>query len=160
MSPTPRSVILAGKLVGVGATVFFQILILVIALSLIGSIMEGEALLIWGTDLLAVALILASATLAVSGFGMFMAGIARTPEQGQVLGGVMTMALAILGGTFGFVLPKEVGMFSLIYWGRTAFEKLAAGQDDILINVVVLIVQGAVLFTIGVLMFNRRFEVV
>jgi ABC-type Na+ efflux pump permease subunit len=159
MSPTRRIVILAGKLVGVSATVFFQILILVIALSVIGSIMEGAPLLIWGTDLLAVALMLASVTLAVSGFGMFMAGIARTPEQGQVLGGVMTMALAILGGTFGFVLPKEIGMFSFIYWGRTAFEKLAAGQGDILLNVVILIAEGAILFTIGVLMFNRRFEV-
>lgn len=159
MSPTRRSVILAGKLAGVSATVFFQILILVVALSLIGSIMEGKPLLIWGTNLLAVAVMLASVTLAVSGFGMLMAGIARTPEQGQVLGGVMTMALAILGGTFGFVLPKEIGMFSFIYWGRTAFEKMAAGQGDILLNVVVLVVEGVVLFTIGVLLFNRRFEV-
>jgi ABC-type Na+ efflux pump permease subunit len=159
MSPTRRTVILAGKLGGVSATVFFQILILVLALSLIGSIMEGAPLFIWGTDVIAVALMLASVTLAVSGFGMFMAGIARTPEQGQVLGGVMTMALAILGGTFGFVLPREIGMFSFIYWGRTAFEKLAAGQGDILLNVVILVVQGALLFTIGVLVFNRRFEV-
>ncbi len=72
---------------------------------------------------------------------------------------MMTMALAILGGTFGFVLPKEIGMFSFIYWGRTAFEKLATGQGDILLNVVILVAEGAILFTIGVLVFNRRFEV-
>jgi ABC-type Na+ efflux pump permease subunit len=159
VSPTRASVILTGKLLGVCATVLFQVLILLVALTLVGSIFQGQLVMIWGQDILGLGLVLLAVTLAVSGVGMFMASIASTPEQGQVFMPVISIALAALGGAFGFALPRAVAMFSLIYWGRDAFERLAAGQGGIGLHVLVLAVQGIVLFIIGIVLFNRRFKV-
>lgn len=158
ISPTPRTYILVGKLIGVALTVLFQLLVLLIALTAVGSVLGGELRLIWGTDPLLVGMVLLSATLAVSGFGMFMAGIAKNPEQGQIFGSVFSMGLAVLGGTFGFTLPRQVAVLSLIYWGRDAFQILARGDSDVGLHIVVLAVQGAALYGLGVLFFNRRFE--
>jgi ABC-type transport system involved in multi-copper enzyme maturation permease subunit len=158
MSPTPRSSILAGKLVGVFASVIFQLLMLFIALTLVGSVMQGQLALIWGSDVFAILLVLLSASLAVSGLGMLMAGIIKSPEQAQVFSSVLNIGLAVLGGAFGFSLPQSISQFSLVYWGRNAFDMLAVGQSDIGLNVMVLIVQGLVMFAIGIVLFNRRFE--
>ena len=87
-----------------------------------------------------------------------MAGISKTPEQGQIFGSVLNMALATLGGSFGFVLPRQVASLSLVYWGRDAFQSLAAGQTDVGLHIVVLAIQGVVLFVLGVALFNRHFE--
>jgi ABC-type transport system involved in multi-copper enzyme maturation permease subunit len=158
MSPTPKSSILAGKLIGVFVSVFFQLLMLLVALTLVGSIMQGKLALIWGSNVFAILLVLFSAALSVSGLGMLMAGIVKSPEQAQVFGTVLNMALAVLGGAFGFSLPKVISQFSLLYWGRNAFDVLAAGQSDIGLNVLILVIQGLVMFGIGIILFNRRFE--
>jgi hypothetical protein len=68
-------------------------------------------------------------------------------------------AAVVLGGAFGFTLPRSVAMFSIVYWGREAFERLAAGQGDITLHVLVLLIQGAVMYAIGVWLFNRRMTV-
>jgi ABC-type transport system involved in multi-copper enzyme maturation permease subunit len=159
MSPTPRSAILAGKLVGVFVSVAFQLLVLFFALTLIGSIMQGRPTLIWGSDLPAILLVLFSAALGVSGLGMLMAGIVQSPEQAQIFGYMLNMALAVLGGAFGFTLPKAVSQLSLLYWGRNAFDMLAAGQSGVGLNVIILAGQGLLMFAIGLVLFNRRFEV-
>jgi ABC-2 type transport system permease protein len=158
MSPTPKWMILAGKLAGTFISVIFQVSVLLIALTIIGSVIQGQLVLIWGDDLLRIILLLLAVGLAVSGFGTFMAGIAKTPEQGQIFGGVAAMAMTVLGGGFGFSLPDEFGTFSIVYWGRDAFDVLAAGNTEIGTNLAVLVIQGLVMFAIGVLIFNRRFE--
>ena len=63
------------------------------------------------------------------------------------------------GGAFGFQLPEVVSRFSLLYWGSGAFQKLANGSTDIGLNLVVLFALGAVMFTVGFWMFNRRLDV-
>ena len=157
-SPTPKSYILAGKLVGVFVTVVFQLLLLMIALSLVGSLLARQLTLIWGSNYLLISLVLFSAALAVSGFGVLLAGVASTPEQGQVLGSVLNIGMAVLGGGFGFTLPAAIAAFSMLYWGRDAFQKLAAGQTDIGLNVLVLVAQGIVMYLVGLWLFNRRFK--
>lgn len=158
MSPTPKWMILAGKLAGTFISVLFQVSVLLIALTVIGSVLQGQVVLIWGNDVLRIVLLLLAVGVAVSGFGTFMAGIAKTPEQGQIFGGVAAMAMTVLGGGFGFSLPDEFGIFSIVYWGRDAFDVLAAGHTEIGANIAVLTIQGLIMFAIGVLIFNRRFE--
>ncbi len=158
VSPTPRSHILAGNLIGVFMSVLFQVLALVLALTLIGSLLQRRLDLIFGDDLpLLFGLILAVAV-AVAGFGMLMAAVVKSPEQGGIIGPVANMAMGVLGGAFGFILPRAASMFSIVYWGREAFQKLAAGQTDIGLNLLVLLAQGAAMYAVGVLLFNRRFE--
>lgn len=159
VSPTPRSYILGGNLAGVFMSVLFQISTLILALTLIASLLQGRLDLIWGTNLTLIAAVVVSVALSVSGFGMLMAAIARTPEQGQVLAPITSMAMGVLGGAFGFTLPQAASVFSIVYWGRDAFQKLAAGEPDVGLNLLVLVGQGLVMYVLGVWLFNRRFEV-
>ena len=159
ISPTPKSSILAGKLVGVFASVTFQLIILFFALTIVGSILEGKLTLIWGGNFPATFTVMLAAAFAVSGLGMLLAGIVKSPEQGQIFATGINMTLAVLGGAFGFNLPESISKLSLIYWGREAFETLAIGSTDVELNIFVLVAQGAIMFIIGLVMFNRRFEV-
>jgi ABC-2 type transport system permease protein len=158
MSPTPRASILSGKLLGTFVSVIVQLLMLMVALTLVGSLLEGGLVLIWGEDIFRIALVLISVSIAVSGLGMLLAGVLRTPEQAGVFGSVINIGLAVLGGAFGFQLPEAISSFSLLYWGRDAFETLATNSGDVWLNVAVLAGQGLVMFAIGLVLFNRRFE--
>lgn len=158
ISPTPKSSILGGKLVGVFASVTFQLLILFFALTIVGSIIEGKLAMIWGGNFPATFTVMLAAAFAVSGLGMLLAGIVKSPEQGQIFATGINMALAVLGGAFAFNLPESISKLSLIYWGREAFETLATGSTDIGVNIIVLLAQGAIMFVIGLVLFNRRFE--
>jgi hypothetical protein len=96
--------------------------------------------------------------MAVSGLGVFLAGLVKDMEQAVTIRMMLTMALGVLGGTFGFQLPRSVAQYSLVYWGRDAFDLLAAGHGEIWPNLLVLFGQGVVLFGIGLFFFNRKFE--
>jgi ABC-2 type transport system permease protein len=159
VSPTPRWAILGGKLVGVIASVLFQLLALVFALTIVGSLIEGHLTFIWGTDFPRLGLVLLAVAVAVSGLGMLLAGVLKGIEQANIVGSVLNIALGVLGGAFGFQLPRSVAQFSLIYWARDAFDILASGRGDISLNILVLFVMGAAMFAIGLFLFNRRFEV-
>jgi ABC-2 type transport system permease protein len=158
VSPTPRWAILGGKLVGVLVSVMFQLLVLAVALTAVASLIERHLTFIWGTDLAQLGLVLLAVAIAVSGLGMLLAGVLRGIEQANVVGSVLNIALGVLGGAFGFQLPRSVAMFSLIYWGRDAFEILAAGRGNVTLNILVLIAEGALMFIIGLFLFSRRFE--
>ncbi len=160
MSPTSRNAILTGKLIGVWVTVIFQLVLLMVALSAVASILQGQLIIIWGNNFLAIVFILLAASIAVSGLGMLLVGIIRTPEQVNTISPVINLAMAALGGSFGFALPQAVSQFSLIYWGTQAFNQIAGGAatGDIVLHLLVLVAQGAVMFGIGLVLFNRRFE--
>lgn len=157
-SPTPRWAILGGKLVGVLSSVLFQLVALIVALTFVGSLIEGRLTLIWGTDWLGLGLTVLCAGIAVSGLGMFLAGVLKGVEQANVVGSVLNIALGVLGGGFGFQLPRSASAFSIIYWGRDAFDQLATGHGDIALNLLMLFGQGVLMFAIGLFLFNRRFE--
>jgi ABC-type Na+ efflux pump permease subunit len=158
MSPTSRSEILGGKLLGTFISVVVQLLLLMLALTLVGSLIEGHLVLIWGDNVISLLLVLLSASLAVSGLGMLLAGVIRTPEQAGVFGSVLNIGLAVLGGAFGFQLPDQISSVSLLYWGRSAFEALALNSGNVTTNVIVLAGQGVLMFAIGLFLFNRHFE--
>ena len=159
VSPTPRWAILGGKLVGVLASVLFQLLVLALALTLVGSLIEGHLVFIWGTDLPRLGLVLLAVAVAVSGLGMLLAGVLKGIEQANIVASVLNIALGVLGGAFGFQLSRSIAQVSLIYWARDAFDILAAGRGDVSLNILVLFAEGAVMFAIGLVLFNRRFEV-
>jgi ABC-type transport system involved in multi-copper enzyme maturation permease subunit len=157
-SPTPRWSILGGKLVGVLASVLFQLVALIVALTAVGSLIEGRLTLIWGSNWIALGLTVLAAGVAVSGLGMLLAGVLKGIEQANVVGSVLNIALGVLGGGFGFQLPRSVSAFSIIYWGRDAFDQLATGHGDVALNLLMLFGQGVLMFGIGLFLFNRKFE--
>ncbi len=159
VTPTPRWTILGGKLVGVLVSVLFQLLALVFALTVVGSLIERRAVFIWGNDYLILALLLLAVAIATSGLGMFLAGVLKGIEQANIVGSVLNIALGVLGGAFGFQLPRSVAQFSLVYWARDGFDTMAAGRGDIFLNILVLLVEGVILFLIGLFLFNSKFEI-
>lgn len=159
VSPTPRLVILVGKMVGTFVSCVLQLVFLFAALTLVGSLISGQLTLIWGDQVLAIALVIGAAALAATGLGTLLAGAARTPEQGQIFASVINLGLAVLGGAFGFVLPESVSRFSMIWWGSDAFRRLSLGQADIIPHLLVLLAHGVILFGIGFWLFNRRLDI-
>ena len=161
VSPTPPAHILIGKMAATFVIVVFQILLLTLALTLIASILSGGFVFVWGSNVPAVALVILAAALAVSGIGALLMGIAKTPEQGQLFGSVVNIVLGLLGGAFvQGIFPPAISGFSMIYWGTDAFRRLATngGVSDILLNVLVLVVQGVIMFAIGYWLFSRRLK--
>ena len=156
VSPTPRIYLLTGKLLGNLVTVFLQILILLAALTIVASAVVGEPTLIWGVNIAVILAVTLALSLCVSGLGVFVVGLAKTPEQVVLFGPVINISLAVLGGSFGFALPDQAAQFSLIYWGVDAYTKLANAQPDVAVNLLVLFAQGAVLFLLGAWLFKRR----
>ncbi len=163
-SPTPRMVILLGKLLGTFVTCIVQVTILVIALTLVGSVIAGEFQFIWGNNIFALALVIIAVSLAASGLATVVAALVRTPEQGNVIGSVVSMAQAIFGGAFfgTAALPaamKPLTSLTIIWWGTDAFSKLAQNQIDIGQNLLVLALMGVILFVVGLVIFSRRLSV-
>jgi len=159
VSPTPRIYILLGKLVGTFVTCFVQLVALFVFLTIVGSILSGQVVQIWGDNIALVVVVIAAASLMSTGLGTLLAGIARTPEQSAIIAQLINLLMAFIGGAFGFQLPDEIARLSLIYWGSNAFQKLAANQTDVGLNILVLAVFGVVLFGIGFWFFNRRLDI-
>jgi ABC-2 type transport system permease protein len=159
MAPVSRLTVLLGKLLGTFVNCLFQLMALAIALTIVGSILSGQVTFIWGSNLPAILLVMVAAAAAVTGLGVLMAGIAKTPEQSATYAQVINILLALLGGAFGLQLSGNLSRFSLIYWGVDAFRKLSLGQGDIGLNVLILMAHGVVLFAIGWWLFNRRLDI-
>jgi ABC-type transport system involved in multi-copper enzyme maturation permease subunit len=155
-SPTGGTTILLGKLLGNLIVVIVQLLVLMVALTVVATIASGTPTLIWGNNLGLLLVVVVLVSLAVSGIGVLIVGLARTPEQVQIFGPMVNMTLGVLGGAFGFSLPEPLPNLSLIYWGTSAFEKLAGGQLDIGVNLLVLAAQGLLFFIAGAWLFRRR----
>jgi ABC-type transport system involved in multi-copper enzyme maturation permease subunit len=159
MAPMPRSYILIGKILGNSLSVLLQIGFLLLALTGIASLVEGEFVWLWGGNPLLLVLLLLALTLSVSGVGVLIVGIARSREQTFIIAPLINVALGALGGAFGFGLPEAVAQFSPVYWGTQGFETLATGGTDIWLNLLVLVVQGLITFGIGATLFSRRVDI-
>ncbi len=158
-TPTPRRIILAGKLFSTFVLAVVQLVLLFVALTLVASLLEGHLTLIWGTNLVAVGAVILALSLCVAGFGILLTSLVQTPEQAGPIGAVFNLVMAVTGGAFGGLPMFPVAYTSLIYWGTDAFQKLAAGNNDVLLNLGVLMAMGIVLFAVGVFLFDRRVEV-
>ena len=158
MTPTPRMYIIAGKIVGSMVLVFVQVGLLLIATTLVASVVMGELIFIWGNNILLLILLTLASGLAVSGLGVFVIGLAQTPEQANIFGTLTALGMAMLGGGFGFQIP-DLEQFSIIYWGTDGYLKLSGGSTDIGMHLLILVITGGILFAIGSWAFNRRIEV-
>ena len=155
-APIQRTSILGGFLGGNVLVVWAQLALLMFFLTLISTVIMRQPILIWGTQWLMLVLLTVSISLCVSGLGVLVVGVARTPEQVQVFAPVINIFLGALGGAFGFRLPDALASLSLITWATDAYRTLAAGQSDIGLNLLVLLGQSLLFFTVGLWFFRRR----
>jgi ABC-2 type transport system permease protein len=157
-SPTRKLTLLAGKLVSTVVMVIVQLVLLFLAFTIIGSLLEGEMVFIWGTQIGRIIIVIILTAFAASGIGAVVASSAKTPEQAGVIGMVINMFMAVTGGAFGFRFNSGIRYASVVHWGSNAFEELAAGGSDILANVAVLGGFGVAAFLVASLLLQRRFD--
>jgi ABC-2 type transport system permease protein len=123
----------------------------------------GRAEFIWGDNPLLVFVVILAASLAACGLGAFIASLAGTPEQGNIITSIISIFFGLLGGAFFNVqaIPALAPLSRLTpnYWAGDAFTRLALNQADIGTNLLVLLAIGAGLFGVGFVIFSRRLEV-
>lgn len=159
ITPIPRFYIMVGKVIGTFLTVLLQLSVLMVALTMVASIGEGVAQFIWGQSFFHLAIVVLVLSLSVCGVGVLITGVAKTPQQAQVVSPIIITLFGVLGGIFGFSIPAPISYISPIYWGVNALEKLSNGDLNVGINVLVLLILGMLLFSIGVFFFNKRVDV-
>jgi ABC-2 type transport system permease protein len=156
-TPTPRGTILGGKLLAVVVVLIVQTAILLIASALLFDISWGEPL--------SVVLASFSMILAAAGFGVLIMSFLRSTRQtGPVLGGVLTVT-GMLGGLFTTGIPDVPAFFDQAKltmpqgWALEVWQRVLSGAplEMMWIPLTVLTVIGIVFFSIGVLIFRRRF---
>lgn len=114
----------------------------------------------WG-DPLGVLLVIGAAAVAVAGISLVIPGLAKDEAQSEALTIVVTLVLAVLGGSFvytssGFL--AEVRPFTPNGQALTAFTELAAGAAsavDVLPAVLILVAIGVITASVGLVAIRR-----
>ena len=151
---TPSGSILAGKIAGVYMVGAAQMLLLIVASTLLFR-------LDWGDPLGVLALVLA-AVAGASGWGLVLAAIAKTPGQAATLGMAVMLLFGVLGGSFfGTMLDgplATVGKVTPNAWATQGFAILArgGGLNDLLPAIAALLMMGVVLLALAVWLFGRK----
>lgn len=155
VSPVAVTQVLGGKIFGMFLTGVAQVLILILATTLLFQLK-------WGAPWAVLALVLAAVFAAVS-WGLLITAVAKTPTQVTNTGAALMLVFGLLGGSF-FSLHNTPIWFQRLSqitpnaWGLDGFTTLAmgGGLTDILKPVLALLVMGATLFVVAVVLFNRR----
>jgi ABC-2 type transport system permease protein len=163
VTPTPLMALLVGKMLGTLVTCIVQVGVLLIALTLVGSLIAGQFQFIWGDNIVLIALVVVVASLAAGGLGALIASLVRTSEQANIIGSVVSLIFGLFSGAFFDVsaIPGSniISRLTINYWGVEAFSKLSQGMTEIGLNLIVLTTLGALFLTIGLFVFNRRLSI-
>jgi ABC-2 type transport system permease protein len=155
ISPTGTSQILGGKMIGIYLTGAAQMFILILGTTVMFQMQ-------WG-DLNAVFALVLAAVFGAVGWGLLITALAKTPGQVNAIGAAVMLTFGILGGTF-INTDNMPAWFRLVTkitpnaWGVDGFTTLAlgGGLKDILTPILALLVMGSALFTVAVVLINRR----
>lgn len=156
-TPTSHAAILAGKFLAVVVSLCLQVVLLLLASSLLFGIQWGK--------LATVVLVSFGLIVAAAGFGvMLMSFIKNSRQTGPVMGGVMTL-VGMMGGLFttGIPnLPASVDKFTLITphgWALQGWKLALSGASPLqaITPVLVLLGMGILFFMVGIVLFRRRF---
>lgn len=154
ISPTAAAQILAGKVFGIFLASVAQMSILIAASALMFGVRWGD----WA----GVAALIPAAAFAATGWGLILAAVARTPAQVASIGSALMLTSGLVGGGLANIpLPPWLDIAARITpnrWGVEAFTILGAGGAlaDITLNLIALVVMGAVLFVAASLLFHRQ----
>jgi ABC-2 type transport system permease protein len=155
-TPVRRTSILAGKFISVFLSVAVQGVVLIVAARYAFGIHWGEPA--------AVTLALAGQVIVSTGLGVLLISFVKTTQQaGPMLGGGLTV-LGMLGGLFtaGFSMPEaftKLAIFTPQGWVIKAWNIVLGSQPfpDLMIPFGIMMVMGIVMFTIGAMIFRKRF---
>jgi ABC-2 type transport system permease protein len=150
-TPTSRTLLVVGKVVGIYATVLLQ-----------AAIMIGFGVFLfhvpWGDDPLGVILIVTTFGLAATGLGIMISTLARTRGQVSALTAVGATAMAMLGGAYwplDIVSPamRTIALLTPVGWAMTGLTDVvvrAQGAGQAVLPSAVLLGMAAVFLAVGV----------
>lgn len=155
VSPTSGTQVLGGKVIGIFLTGVVQMIILILGTTILFQ-------LEWG-DPLGVLILVLAAVFGATGWGMLITALVKTPGQASAIGSAVMLTFGILGGSFinldymsdWFRFASKITPNA---WGLDGFTTLALGGNlaDILMPIFALVIMGIILFSIAVIIFNRR----
>ncbi len=133
--PTSYLTIISGKISAYLLICLVQFA-LIMALGRLLLPLLGAPVLDFGSSPAALILIMASAALAASGYGILLGTIARTYEQASMFGAVSVVIAAALGGIMVpvFIMPRimqTISEFSPLAWGLNAFLSVFVRNGDV-----------------------------
>jgi len=150
-APVRKAEILGGKVLGVAAVAAFEAAILVG----FGTVVFGVP---WGSDPVAVAVLLLALVLAATGLGVMVSALVRTRSQMSALTPVLSTALAMLGGCYWPIeitspVMQQVARFTPTGWAMVGMKDVVArgmGLEAVAVPVAVLLGFSAVALAVGV----------
>jgi ABC-2 type transport system permease protein len=155
VAPTHSVSVLGGKFTGILFTAIAQLVILIGGTSVMFQLQ-------WG-DFLGVVLLILSAAIAATGWGIFFAAILKTPGQIAVTGSAVMLLFGLLGGSFFdlSMLPDWIQVINMVTpnsWANDGFYILSLGGKlkDIQTNLIALWVMGGVLFIFATYWISKR----
>jgi ABC-2 type transport system permease protein len=155
VTPTTTVQVLGGKVLGIFLSGFAQVSLLIVGTTLMFK-------LNWGDPLGVVALV-AAVSAAATGWGLLLAGFAKTTNHVASMGTAMMLTFGILGGSFipadSFSGPlRGLRLLTPNGWAMDGFNLLNTGRtlSDITGPVAALVAMAAVLFVVSVYLFRRR----
>ena len=134
--PVSYVTLLLGKLAAYVLVCFIQFSLIVLIGKLLLPVM-GTSTLDLGSSPAAVVVIVLSATLAATGYGVALGTIARTYEQASMFGPISVVIAAALGGIMVpvFAMPKimqSISAFSPLAWGLNSFLEIFVRGGDLM----------------------------
>lgn len=160
-TPTSRSIVMLGKVIGEFLKGWFQIAILM----LFGKFVMGVD---WGNSFVSTFIIFSVYLLCVTGLGIFLATLVKTNAQLGAYGSIAIVATSMLSGCYWplELVPEfmqKLAMFFPQYWAVNGLKNTVnanLGIESVVIPLLVLLLMGILFFilTMMVEMFNGRFN--
>ncbi len=156
-TPISHGTLLAGKVGGVFFSGIIQFVLFVAASHLLFQ-------LYWGPSIAGLALMVLAIVTAYTGLGMLIAALAQNINQAAILGSVISLVFAALGGNFVAAqnFPPWLNQLSKITINRWGIDGLidltiyGGGLPDVLAEAGVLLGLGVAFFALAMWQFNRR----
>lgn len=156
-TPTSHLEIILGKIGGVFLTGALQFVVFVAASALIFQ-------LDWGSSPLGLAMLTLAVVLSLTSLGALIAAFARNPSQAGILGTVVTLVFAALGGTF---VPaqnfppflQELSKITVTRWALDGFTDLTIyglSAADVVLETAVLTGLSLLFIALALWQFQRR----
>ena len=150
-TPTSRTELVAGKVLGIYVTVLFEAVIMVGFGALVFNVP-------WGDDPLGVVMIVATFGLATTGLGVMISTLVRTRGQVSAMSAVLATALSMLGGSYwplDIVSPamRTIALMTPTGWAMTGLTDVVVryqGTSHAVLPSAVLLGMAALFLSIGV----------
>ena len=156
VSPTSRSAVLGGKLLGAYADGLLLMVVLILGGKLLFNVSYGA--------ILPVVLFTLALVAAATAWGMAEAAFARSSAQANQVGWIINLSFAALAGNF---VPRtsfpawmqQIGYISPNAWGIETYGKLihGAGLAEVWPAIAILLAMAVLLFVVSSFIFRRRF---